>query len=325
MSAKILVIGDPHIKDGKLNTTETLISSCIRTARTREVDAIVVLGDILDTHERCKMQPFNKACDMLERLSEVAPVYLLIGNHDRATNQVYLGHEHFFRGYLKGWPRIHIVDSVQVHQIADKKFVFIPYVPNGRLYEAIDTLNDSEWYRDTIACFGHIEVDGIEYNGRPCGAEEWKDEWPMLFDGHIHDYSRLKSNVVVVGTSYQVSHGESENKGVMVIEAADKDHIITKRVAISIQKKKTITVNVDDIDTIEIPDKTDVRIHVIGTLEELKAAKPRLDELGVPYFFKTKQSIRPKEKIQIRSFNEILIELLKDKTGALDALQELLD
>ena len=149
----ILLIGDPHFKVSNSLETEQLYNETKNyLEKTKDLDFIVVLGDILDTHEKIHVQPFCKSIDFIKMLASYKKTYIIIGNHDRINNNVYMTEEHPFTS-LKDSDNIVIIDKT----LKEGDFYFVPYVPNGRFLEAIG--ND---FKEVKAIFAHQEFKGCK-------------------------------------------------------------------------------------------------------------------------------------------------------------------
>ena len=86
----VLAIGDPHFKVGNVAESEQMTDNLIKLALNIKPTFIVDLGDTLHRHETIHVSPLMRAENMLKQLSEIAPTYLLIGNHDRPNNSNFL-------------------------------------------------------------------------------------------------------------------------------------------------------------------------------------------------------------------------------------------
>jgi len=135
----VLCIGDPHFKVKNVRETRAMGQALVKLLEKRRPDFIVVLGDVLDRHETIHESPLSRAIFLLKKLQEYAPVYLVVGNHDRPNNSVFLTDQHPFNA-LKCWSNTTIVDVVYQEIIKGCLFTFIPYVYPGRFEEAINTL-----------------------------------------------------------------------------------------------------------------------------------------------------------------------------------------
>lgn len=244
-----LVIGDPHFKVNNARETAVMHERICDVARERKPTFIVCLGDVLDRHETIHVSPLERAQSFLHDLSLIAPLYVLIGNHDRPNNSNFLTSEHPFNA-LKYWSNTKIIDTTYEEVIAGKKFLFVPYVPPGRLNEAIKTIvpntnqninqispqemnSTKEKEENTTVTTATTDADlvaylsGIttvfahqEFKGAKMGAiistvgDIWPPSWPYVISGHIHDYDELEKNIIYVGTPIQHAFGDRDDKTV---------------------------------------------------------------------------------------------------------------
>src|SRR5438067_639302 len=136
MTITCLTIGDPHFKVDNAIETDEMSRKIISLAHKEPPDFIVVLGDVLDRHENIHVDPLERSTLFLEQLSLIAPLYVIIGNHDRPNNSIFLTSQHPFNSF-KRWPQTTIVDKVVTATIKGRQFCFVPYVPPGRFMEAL--------------------------------------------------------------------------------------------------------------------------------------------------------------------------------------------
>jgi len=74
-SIKVLTIGDPHFKVGNIVETDEMVDKLIKIVEHIKPKFIVVLGDILHTHEKIHVVPLMRAEKLIRLLSEQAPTY----------------------------------------------------------------------------------------------------------------------------------------------------------------------------------------------------------------------------------------------------------
>lgn len=205
---KILVIGDPHFKVSNVHDTLLMSKNIILIAHDKKPDIIVVLGDLLDRHEAINMTPLVNAIDFLHQLQDIAPLYVLIGNHDRKNNQDFLSKEHPFTA-VKYWNNTIVVDQCHTTVVKNIKLTFVPYVPPGQFQKALDTID----WQDSHLIFTHQEFKGCKMGAITSShGDEWATTNPYIISGHIHDYQMLQNNILYVGTPIQHKFGENENK-----------------------------------------------------------------------------------------------------------------
>jgi hypothetical protein len=82
MPARILAVGDPHIQVSNIPEVNLFIERMINLATEKKPDLIVILGDVLHTHERLNSIALNKAYELIDNMRLIAKTYVLVGNHD---------------------------------------------------------------------------------------------------------------------------------------------------------------------------------------------------------------------------------------------------
>lgn len=244
----VLTIGDVHIKTNSLNLTELLVDKVCTFVSENRVDLIVLLGDILDEHEKIHTDAYNCALKAVERLSNLGPpLVVLIGNHDLINNQQFLTDRHGFNA-LKKWSNVTIVDTVVSMTIKKHLLYFVPYVPPGRFEEALNTSGDS--WKQASVIFAHQEFQGCKMGSIISKEGDiWPSEYPLVVSGHIHDYQKL-GNVIYTGTPMQHSFGDSAKKTVGYFTFSDT-YEYTK-IDLGMPKKKTFNFTLPDVNVSKI-------------------------------------------------------------------------
>jgi hypothetical protein len=210
--ANIFVIGDPHIKNSNAIQTEALKNTIadIIQRRNEEMDAVVVLGDILDRHDRVDIHPLSRATSFLaairDALPQPKPLWILIGNHDRPNNSVFMTDEHAFNA-LKKWQNTVVADeTIEVLTLGEVPFLLVPYVPKGRFQEAVGTE-----FGDVVGVFAHQEFRGAPLGSiKSLDGDVYPTDAPYCVSGHIHEMCQLASNVFYTGTPYSVGWGSKD-------------------------------------------------------------------------------------------------------------------
>jgi len=316
MSVRGLVIGDNHFTTSNLVETEQFLDKIEIAVRRLQPDFIVCLGDLLDRHEICHLDPFLNAHRFIELLAGFTKVYVLIGNHDRRNNSDFQSPDHFFTG-LRYHPNVVIVDRALKAGITGKNgegnFLFVPYVPTGRFQEALETIDLTEledqgkWRSSSIdAIFAHQEFRGVKMGVKQSEhGDYWCAEYPLVISGHIHEYQVLSSNVIYVGTPSQHTFAESTNKAValfhfnmesyasslplkeaLTLEELGKDPQVRAsylRVQLGLKVKRTVQLTVEQLlsEGLTLSKNEVLRLIITGEPSQLKAlAKNKtLDQL----------------------------------------------
>lgn len=288
-SVTALVIGDPHFKVANIRETDKMVETIVKIAKEKQPDIIVVLGDVLDRHETIHVSPLTRAIKFLSLLMNIAPTFVLIGNHDLKNNRQFLSDEHPFNS-LKYWDeswhenliqpdgntdtsipmkRMTIVDTTILVTIKDQIFVFVPYVPPGRFEEA---LNKCPGWEKATCIFGHQE-----FNGAQMGAiistegDKWPLKYPYVVTGHIHDYQELQVNILYTGTPIQHAFGDRHDKTISYFtfySPINRDH---QRIDLALPRKHIVRITCAEVSTYIPQPNCELKIIIRGTSGDIKA------------------------------------------------------
>ncbi len=335
MVLKIIAIGDPHIKCDNIKQVDIFIERIKQIIVQKKPDLIVVLGDLLHTHEKIHVIPLNKAYEFIFMLSSYALTYVIVGNHDMLSNQVFLTDEHWMNG-MKPWKNIVIVDKIMVTNIRDEKLVFAPYVYAGRFIEALSTVGD-DW-KDASCIFCHQEFKGCKLGAiDSIEGDEWDTLFPNIISGHIHKNQTL-NNIYYPGSCLQHAYGESNSTIIPYIELKNKKYVL-EECDLKLPKKIIIYLDMSEIETYEIISSNvdEIKIVLSGVYEEFKSFKKSKkyndiirNNIKVVYKHKNITNISTNiEKFihnnKVKSFDEIIHEKLGDEknTDLLDLYKTL--
>lgn len=264
-----LVIGDPHFKVSNVRETDAMVETIISAAITKTPDIIIVLGDVLDRHETIHVSPLTRAMKFLARLMNIAPTYVLIGNHDLKNNRQFLSDEHPFSS-LKFWgSNMTVVDTTILTTIKGKILVFVPYVPPGRFEEA---LNKCPGWESATCIFGHQEFSGAKMGPIiSIEGDKWPLTYPYVVTGHIHDYQEPQVNILYTGTPIQHAFGDNHDKTISYFvfhSPRERDH---ERMDLGLPRKHIIRITCAEVSTYVPQSNCDLKIIIRGTSGEIKA------------------------------------------------------
>lgn len=79
---KIICVGDPHFRADNIPEVNLFIQKMEELVNQQKPDIIVIMGDVLHTHERLHVEPLNKSYEFIDKMRIIAPTYILVGNHD---------------------------------------------------------------------------------------------------------------------------------------------------------------------------------------------------------------------------------------------------
>lgn len=224
----VLFIGDIHIKFKNIKQVDILQS---KLHELTNIDLIVFAGDILDSHEKIETQLMNRAYELIDELRSIAPVYILVGNHDYINNQQFLTTNHWMNG-MKKWDNVYIVDT----PIETQHFVFVPYVPPGRFCEALNFILD---WKSKKCIFAHQEFKGCKMGAITSrDGDEWDLAWPMVISGHIHEKQLPQKNIYYPGSVLNHAFGY-DSQGLSLFNF-DSDDVSEVKIDLGFVKKKII-------------------------------------------------------------------------------------
>lgn len=270
---KVICIGDPHIKSDNIPEVNLFIEKLCELIKNEDPDIIIVLGDLLHHHERVHSISMNKAYEFIRRIRELAPVYILVGNHDMYNNRQFLTENHWMNG-LKEWENVTIVDQVVHRDIEGCHLLFVPYVPPGRFEEALNT-HEREW-KDVDCIFAHQEFSGCKMGAIvSVEGDKWPEDFPEVVSGHIHSRQKPQENLYYTGSAMQHAFGESEKNIIAVLSWNNKgEKYDLKEVDLELPRKRIVYKDIADMDEYTPKESSDkVKITVSGNQEEFKAFK----------------------------------------------------
>jgi DNA repair exonuclease SbcCD nuclease subunit len=259
----IFVIGDPHFKC--LNTAETNIlhQQSVALVQEKKPEFVVILGDVFHKHEDVHVGPLSRVTSWLEDLRALTTVYVLVGNHDRRNDRVFLTPESSLRAFTSV-PNVVIVHTTIRVETASGIYVFVPYVSPGRFREALDLVS----WQDATTIFAHQEFHGSQLGSKVTSSEgdHWTPDLPYVISGHIHTYHQLMVNLLYPGTPFQENFGEDEDKALLCFNSKEKSY---ERLRIPIPPKKQFHIQASEIYSFVPPPNAKLQIRIRGTSGEM--------------------------------------------------------
>lgn len=324
--ASILVIGDQHFKIDNIIEIDIFINIIIDIIRTINPDFVVLLGDLLHTHEKLHTIPLNRACEFINKIRLLTKVFILVGNHDYQCNSQFLTENHWLN-FLKEWDNVVVVDKVLKEIINGHKFIFSPYVYVGRFEEALNTIGD-EW-KDASVIFAHQEFYGVKMGSVvSVEGDKWDKDYPNVISGHIHNRQQLQENIYYTGSSLEMNYGDEQNNTIALLKFESEDKVYKlEEIELDLPKKKILYTTIEDIEKCKINDDKDkIKISISGEYEEFKIFKKsnkykQLVNKGVKVVFKPK-------KIEMKLRNDSIQENINKNNGSnnfLKILQDIID
>lgn len=268
----VICIGDPHFKTDNIIEVDMFIDRVENLIKEKQPDFIICLGDLLHTHERLHTTALNKAYEFVDRMRQLAPIYVLVGNHDAISNQIFLTNNHWMNA-LKEWDNVFIVDKVISYEINTELFIFTPYVPPGRFIEALDTLETHNW-RNASCIFAHQEFYGCKMGAIiSTEGDKWDLTNPNVISGHIHSRQIIQENIYYTGSAMQHAFGESD-KNIIAFLSFRHTNYEREEIDLQLPRKKIIYIDIDDVEEYELPQTEDkIKVSISGTYEQFKSFK----------------------------------------------------
>ena len=326
---RMLVVGDIHIKNKHHSRSIDLVNDIISNTERERPDCVMLLGDVLDgadiIHSNCLLQ----LSKLLLGISQICPVYVIMGNHDASTPHIEMPENHALQCFKALADRnINIIDLPTVlNPQSDKKIVIMPYLPPGSFMKHMPQENVG-------LVFCHQEFEGCTFDGG--NRSEHGDPIPDGFNiisGHIHAEQRLK-NLWYPGTPTQTRFGESDSKGYFLISINEStcDYEIVKKLTPVVSKFVSTAYRIgQSVDSLNIDQNNVNRAVISATPSEILSFKKSKEYESVIEAFKgnVKFNVLKDESIQLtqdtsKVQRKSFIETLSNKANDL-GLTELLE
>lgn len=205
---KWLIHGDPHLKVNNIQMARQFFDWLLATAEEQEVDGIINLGDLFDTHAVVRSEVMGEYIRFLDiRRNKLIYIHLL-GNHEffRPKDSTY----HALQALkMRDDDTYHVVDEVTKLY----GFGFVPYMPNADDFPQLDMEHQIVFAHQTFlgADFGKFRPE----EGVP--PEKIKNQ-VLVYSGHIHTRQQV-GDVKYVGSpiSYGVNDVD-QVKGIIIFD-----------------------------------------------------------------------------------------------------------
>lgn len=332
-TTKIIVIGDQHFTTKNIPEIEAFIKVMTDIAMSTKPDLIVLLGDLLHTHEKINTVPLNKAYEFINNMRNIATTYVIVGNHDYINASQFLTTNHWLNG-IKEWNNVVVVDNIKHLILKNKVLFFAPYVEPNRFIEALDTSvgeDDDEvvHWKQANLIFCHQEFAGCNMNGNYISNQgHWDLSFPQIIAGHIHTRQHLQKNIYYTGSSMEtewkdesILNPQASYNSIALITYQEGDNFELQEIPIKLTRKIKIHLTIDELDSFIIPTPTQ---EEEGTDDKIK-----IQISGIPYeeFNTLKKTAKYKEliennikvdfefnKSEVKVNNQKLQDIINDET-----------
>jgi hypothetical protein len=257
-----LALGFPNKADKWFKIHQEYFSDFLMPILKKEVkegDIIVHLGDLFDNRDIIPINILNYGLDVVVELSKIAPLHIIIGNHDcwsKSSDEI-----NTIRPF-KFIPNVFVYDKTTQIDYNGYKLVMMPFIEKKK--EQIDMINK---FRGSDYLFCHSDLNGARMhltsvahrNLDKINLDEFR-AFKRVYSGHIHIVDRHK-NFTFVGSNFQMDRNDyNDQKGIFVLDLESGDDIFIPNNISPVFKKVRIKEEVD-----------------INLLEELKDSKDYID------------------------------------------------
>ena len=241
---KFAHLADTHIRNLKYHYEYRIIFDQIyEKLREEKVDCIIHCGDLAHTKTQLSPEYFEMASNFLKNLADIAPTYIIPGNHD---------------GNLRNSSRqdaiTPIVEALEHPSLCLLKASGEVLVDDKFTLNVLSIFDEDKWVKPTdtnkinIALY-HGSISGVktdlgwtmEYGDHDMSIF---DKFDFAFLGDIHKTNQildLKGRVRYPGSTIQQNQGETNDKGLLIWDIQDKDKFTCKHVSF-INPKPFITI-----------------------------------------------------------------------------------
>lgn len=307
--SKIFLIGDTHIGLGYPNSVDKwfkvhqeYFSKFLIPLLKKEVkpgDIIVHLGDLFDNRNIIPINLLNYGMDVVEEISKIAPLHIIIGNHDLWSKSASeINSVRPFR-YI---PNVKVYNSTEVLEYNGLKILMMPFFEK-RLdqIKAIDDNKNCDYlfcHSDLNGCKMHL-TSVAHKNADKIDIIDFKS-FKKVRSGHIHLIQSNKQ-FTFVGSIFQMDRNDTgDQKGIFVINTDDDTEEFFPN-NISPVFRKFRVANEEDIDK----------------LDELRGTKDYIDLAISNNLLINNRKLRRKLEVMLEKGNFASVEYIDDITKEL--------
>ena len=245
---KIAHIADVHIRNVKFHDVyRKCFDELYLSLRDKQVDIIYVAGDLAHTKTKLSPEYFELCSSFLDNLSDIAPTYVILGNHD--------GNLRALTRQDAVSPVVNALDKEDLHLIKDSEEV---EVAPGVVFNCLSVFDRENWISPTDKSKINIAL----YHGSVSGcttdtgwviskADEDLDsfaefDYAMLGDIHKSNQSMdAEGKVRYAGSLIQQNHGETNDKGYLIWDITSKTDFAVEHVLIN-NSSPYVTIELND-------------------------------------------------------------------------------
>jgi len=292
--AKILFIGDPHLKVTKLETCKTFLSWVIKVIAKHKPDMVVNLGDTFDTHAVVRSEIMGEFRKHVEQVVALTPYTYILGNHDmfKPKDATYHALQTF-----KGINGFTVVDEI----IHDKKnnITWVPYQVSSELFPT----------KTLPICVGHQTFIGADFGFyRPDdGVDPASISADVIISGHIHKRQSF-DKVIYPGSPFAQGIDDiNQAKGLMLFDTETYEYEFLES---PLPKWKGMRLSLDEMSTDEITKSITAEVNSVDQFV-IEVTGPKAEIIG---YLSSKEFLTLKEGKSIRVKPEYTDKLKRENT-----------
>ncbi len=313
--SKIFLIGDTHIGLGYPNSVdkwhkvhkEYFLDFLIPLLKenVKSGDIIVHLGDLFDNRNIIPINLLNYGMDIVEEISKIAPLHIIVGNHDlwsKSASEI-----NSIRPF-KYIPNVTIYDKTSILEFNGLRILMMPYIE--KRIEQIQLINEN---KNCDYLFCHSDLNGCKMhltsvahkNSDKIDIDEFKT-FRKVRSGHIH-LTQENGNFKFVGSVFQMDRNDiGDQKGITCIDTSNEKELFFPNKISPIFKKVRVS-NEEDIEE----------------LDSLKETKDYIDISISNNLLINNRKLRRKLEIMLEKGNFASVEYIDDITNDLVEDEEL--
>ena len=307
--SKIFLIGDTHIGLGYPNSVDKwfkvhqqYFSDFLIPLLKKEVkpgDIIVHLGDLFDNRNIIPINLLNYGMDVVEEISKIAPLHIIVGNHDLWSKSASeINSVRPFR-YI---PNVKIYNSTEVLEYNGLKILMMPFIE-----KRLEQIKSIEENKNCDYLFCHSDLNGCKMhltsvahkNADKIDINDFKS-FSKVWSGHIHLVQSNKQ-FTFVGSIFQMDRNDTgDQKGIFVIDTDnDTEDFFPNNVSPVFRKFRVVSE--EDIDK----------------LDDLKDTKDYIDLAISNNLLISNRKLRRKLEVMLEKGNFASVEYIDDITKEL--------
>ena len=241
---KIAHLADTHIRNYKYHSEyRAVFDQIYDRLRKEKVDYIVHCGDLAHTKTQLSPEYFDLATSFLKNLADIAPTYIILGNHDGNLKNEHRQDAITPIANALNHPQLHLLKNAGETVVGDMAFNVLS------VFDEENWVAPSSDERINIALY-HGSVSGVKTD---TGWVMTHGDHPItIFKGHdyvllgdIHKTNQIldeEGRVRYPGSTVQQNFGETDDKGFLLWDIQSKEDFTCEHVVIQ-NPKPFITIN----------------------------------------------------------------------------------